>query len=210
MPQPPANEKPFRDPPPVPAARPPTKSEREQTLRRAGLQPCSRAQGGDRWKTNTKGRGHEAVAGCGDEPAPTPAKETVGTSRPHPGAKKLWGRAVPTPAKETVGTSRPHPGQRNYGDEPSPPRPKKLWGRAVPTPAQRNYGDEPSPPRPKKLWGRAVPTPALAVALHPAARRPGASGRRPRTGGGGGQNRRNHLRFYCLVTATSASPGRGN
>ena len=53
-------------------ARLPTKSEREQTPRRVGPQPASRAQGGDRRTANPKGRGDEAVARCGDEPVPTP------------------------------------------------------------------------------------------------------------------------------------------
>jgi hypothetical protein len=48
----------------------PTKSEREQTLRRVGFQSASRAHGGDRWTANLKDRGDEAVAGCGDEPSP--------------------------------------------------------------------------------------------------------------------------------------------
>ena len=96
------------------APRLPTKSEREQTPRRVGPQAASRAQGGVRWTANPKGRGDEAVAGCGDEPSPPrlcrqPCEDAeqpvvwfwslcdLGPKGRGQGGGWMWGRAVPTP-----------------------------------------------------------------------------------------------------------------
>ena len=68
-------------------------SEHEQTLRRMEPQPACRAQGGDRWTANPKGRGDEAVGGCGDEPVPTPIPRAQ-PSRP----RKLDGISPSSPA----------------------------------------------------------------------------------------------------------------
>jgi hypothetical protein len=37
-----------------------------------GVPACEPGTEGDRWTANPMGRGDEALAGCGDEPVPTP------------------------------------------------------------------------------------------------------------------------------------------
>jgi len=91
-----------------------TKSEREQTLRRVEPQPASRAQGGDRWMANPKGRG-------------TRRWMDVGTSRPHPDfvgslARTLSSRLCGSGAYAILGRRAGDEAVDGCGDEPSPPR----------------------------------------------------------------------------------------